>query len=151
MEKQLEILHHNRKIFNRFLKSFSLEQLNKIPKGFNNNIFWNVAHCLVTLQRLVYIRSGLPTGVPQKWFNAYKKGTAPNGKITETDVEELIVLFHTTFDQLVSDCSKGVFKTYEPYTTSTNMELSSVEDALTFSLFHEGIHVGSVLALAKHV
>ena len=113
MEKQLEILHHNRKIFNRFLKvSSGTTQQNS--KGFNNNIFWNVAHCLVTLQRLVYIRSGLPTGVPQKWFNAYKKGTAPNGKITETDVEELIVLFHTTFDQLVSDCSKGVSKPMSP-------------------------------------
>lgn len=151
MDKQLDILLHNRKIFNRFLKNFSLKQLNTVPAGFNNNIFWNVAHCLVTLQRLVYHYSGLPTGVPQKWFDAYNKGTAPGQAVNEADVAELIELFHTTYDKLVKDYHTGVFQSYDSYTTSTKMELTCVEDAITFSLFHEGIHVGSVLALAKHV
>lgn len=151
MEKKLDILLHNRKIFNRFLKNFTLEQLNTIPAGFNNNIFWNIAHCLVTLQRLVYHYSGLPTVVPQKWFDAYNKGTAPGPAITDTDVAELIELFHVTHEQLVKDYQAGIFKSYDAYTTSTKMELTSVEDAITFSLFHEGIHVGSILALAKQV
>jgi len=33
---------------------FSLEQLNKIPEGFNNNLIWNIAHCVVTQQLLCY-------------------------------------------------------------------------------------------------
>lgn len=151
MEKHLDILLHNRKIFNRFLKDFTLEQLNTVPKGFNNNIFWNIAHCLVTLQRLVYHYSGLPTGVPQQWFDRYNKGTAPQQDITAEEVTALIDLFHSTYVQLVKDYQSGVFQTYNNYTTSTKMELTCVADAITFSLFHEGIHIGSVLALAKHV
>ena len=151
MEKTLQILLHNRKIFNRFLKSFTLEQLSTVPEGFNNNIFWNIAHCMVTLQRLVYTYSGLPTGVTEVWFEKYNKGTAPQGAVTQEEVDALIALFHSTYDQLLKDYQNGVFQSYEAYTTSTKMELKNVEDAITFSLFHEGIHVGSVLALAKHV
>lgn len=151
MENSLVILRHNRAIFSRFLKHFSLAQLNTIPDGYNNSIFWNIAHCLVTLQRLVYGLSGLPLGIDAKWIASYNKGTKPTRDVTKEEVEELLRLFESTFIQLTKDVEDGVFKDFQPYTTSTKMELKSVEDALRFSLFHEGIHVGSVLALAKLV
>ena len=50
MKTQLAIQLHNRKIFHHYLKHFSLEQLNAIPEGFNNNILWNIAHTMVTHQ-----------------------------------------------------------------------------------------------------
>jgi len=43
------------------IEDFSLEELNKIPEGFNNNIIWNIAHVIATQQALVYGLSGLPT------------------------------------------------------------------------------------------
>jgi len=151
LERTVEILGHNRVLFRRYLTHFSIDQLNTIPAGFNNNIFWNIAHCLVTLQRLVYHYSGLPMGIPEKWMQQYNKGTAPQNPVTDADVQELLVLFDSTYLQLCEDLKKGKFKDYQVYTTSTKMKLKNVEDALTFSLFHEGIHVGSVLALAKKV
>ena len=151
LENSLKILRHNRAIFSRFLSHFSLEQLNTIPEGYNNTIFWNIAHCLVTLQRLVYGLSGLPLGIDAKWIESYNKGTKPTRDVTKEEVEELLQLFETTITQLTKDVEEGVFKDYQAYTTSTKMELKSVEDALRFSLFHEGIHVGSILALAKLV
>ena len=59
MKTQLAIQLHNRKIFHHYLKHFSLEQLNAVPEGFNNNILWNIAHTMVTHQLLMYKRSGL--------------------------------------------------------------------------------------------
>ena len=53
MKEHLSILAHNRVLYARFLKSFSLEQLNTVPKGFNNNIIWNVIHALVTQQSIM--------------------------------------------------------------------------------------------------
>jgi hypothetical protein len=32
----------------------TLEQLNKIPEGYNNNLIWNIAHVVVVQQMLVY-------------------------------------------------------------------------------------------------
>ncbi|MGB0255771.1 MAG: DinB family protein [Flavobacteriaceae bacterium] len=151
MEKSLEILSHNRQMFKDFLTRFTLNELNTVPKGFNNNIFWNIAHCMVSFQRLVYHYSGLPMGIPEKWMRQYNKGTAPTVPITQKDVDELIALFDTNYTQLLEDLDKGIFNDYTPYTTSTKMELKSVEDAIMFCLVHEGLHVGSVLALAKQV
>jgi len=53
MKEHLSILAHNRALYARFLKSFSLEQLNTVPEGFNNNIIWNVTHALVTQQSIM--------------------------------------------------------------------------------------------------
>ena len=44
MQTQLAIQLHSRKIFHYYLKQFTLDQLNTIPEGFNNNILWNIAH-----------------------------------------------------------------------------------------------------------
>ena len=151
MEKSLTALSHNRQIFKDFLTRFTLKELNTVPKGFNNNIFWNIAHCMVSFQRLVYHYSSLPMGIPEKWMLQYNKGTAPTVPITQKDVDELIALFDTNYTQLLEDLDKGIFKNYDAYTTSTKMELKSIEDAIIFCLVHEGLHVGSVLALAKQV
>ncbi len=90
-------------------------------------------------------------GDSEKWIQQYNKGSAPQNPVTDAHVQELLALFDLTYFQLCEDLKKGKFKDYQVYTTSTKMKLKNVEDALTFSLFHEGIHVGSVLALAKKV
>jgi hypothetical protein len=35
-----------REIFLKILDNHSLEQLNKIPAGYSNNLIWNIAHCI---------------------------------------------------------------------------------------------------------
>ena len=60
METSLRIFENNRNVYLRFLESFSLEQLNKIPQGFSNNIIWNIGHIEVTQQILIYKLSSLP-------------------------------------------------------------------------------------------
>jgi hypothetical protein len=47
-------------MFSILIQGYTLEQLNKVPRGFNNNIIWNIAHVIVTQQILVYKLSGLP-------------------------------------------------------------------------------------------
>ncbi len=60
MDWAFDITVKNRQIMASFLDSFSLEELNKVPKEFNNNIIWNIAHLVVTQQLLTYNLSGLP-------------------------------------------------------------------------------------------
>ena len=151
MKEHLSILAHNRVLYARFLKSFSLEQLNTVPKGFNNNIIWNVTHALVTQQSIMYTLSGLKPVVPQSWIDGYRKGTKPEGDVSQEFVGAIDAALMSTMEQLKKDIEAGVFENYHPYTTSTKMELNSFATAFTFVLFHDGVHIGSVLALAKLV
>ena len=151
MKEHLSIFAHNRTIYSRFLNNFSLQQLNTVPEGFNNNIIWNVAHALATQQSIMYTLSGLKPVVPQSWVDGYRKGTKPEGGVTQEFVDAIDDALMSTMEQLKKDIEAGVFENYQPYTTSTKMELNSFATAFPFVLFHDGLHIGSVLALAKLV
>ena len=47
------------------------------------------------------------------------------------------------------DYQNKIFEEYEEYTTSVKVTLSSVEDAIQFNNYHEGIHLGVVLSQLK--
>ena len=149
MEKQFNIALQNRKILRSILKKTSKEMLIKIPQGYRNNLWWNIAHIVATQQILLYRFSGLPTRVDENWVDQYKKGTAPGGEVKEDDIELLSLNLINTVEWAEEDYNKNLFKEYEEYTTSVKVTLSSVEDAINFNNYHEGIHLGVVLSQMK--
>jgi len=151
MEKQFEILKANRLIILKIIENLSLEQLNKIPDGFNNSIAWNVAHLPVIHQLLCYKLSGLKMTVSKEMVEKYQKGTAPNTNMTQEELEEVKKSYLSQVDKFVDDYKNNLFKTYNAYPTSANVTLFNISDAIEFNNFHEGIHLGSILALKKLV
>lgn len=149
MNWAFDITLQNRKLMALFLDSFSIDQLNKIPNGFNNNIFWNIAHLIATQQQLVYGLSGLPMHVSDSFVAKYKKGSKPEENAIKDEVQKVKELLFSTLKKTEEDYRKGIFKNYNPYTTSTDSTLKSVEEAIEFNNFHEGIHLGYILALKK--
>ncbi len=77
----------------------------------------------------------------------YKKGTATVYKATEKEMANVKSLLFSTLDQTRIDYDNGYFKNYTPYTTSLKITLSSIEEAISFNMFHEGIHLGYILAM----
>ena len=149
MDKIIDITLKNRAILKSFLDDFSLESLNKIPKGFSNNIIWNIAHVVVTQQLLVYNLSGLPMIPSEDMIVRFRKGTKPERDLTQGEVDELKRLLFTTIEKTRIDYHKGIFKDFQEYTTSVKITLANVEDDMRFNNFHEGIHLGYILALRK--
>lgn len=149
MQYVFDITLKNRKILRALMEKFSLEELNKVPSGFSNNLIWNIAHVIVTQQLLVYNLSGLPMLTDGAMVAKYRKGTKVEEDVSQEDVDEIKKLLFSTIEQMKSDYEKGVFKSYSPYTTSTNSTMTCVEDAIKFNNFHEGIHLGYILALKK--
>ncbi|MFI8377643.1 DinB family protein [Leeuwenhoekiella sp. NPDC079379] len=146
-EYTLDISRKNRQIFKGFLETISLENLNKIPAGFNNNIIWNIAHVIATQQVLVYLLSGIKPRVSSDFIDMYRKGTKPERDVSQEELVEICELLSTTIDHTATDYAAGIFKEFNVYTVSTGSTLNNVDDALAFNNFHEGIHLGSVLAL----
>lgn len=151
MENLFTIIRQNRKGLYHFLKNTTKEELFKIPKGFNNNIWWNIAHVVVTEQKLVYGLSGLPLNISQELVEKYQKGTAPNGVPSIEEQENIKSLLFGLPEKTEEDYKIGLFNEFKPYMTTPKVELKSVEDAIAFNTFHEGIHLGSIFALARAV
>ena len=149
MEFNFDTTLKNRMLLLQFLDALSLDQLNKVPKGFNNNIFWNIKHVVVTQQMLIYGLSNLPLLVSSEDVQLYRKGTKAEADVSEEEVEKLKKELFTTLEQTKLDYKAGLFKTYTEYTVTTKSTLTCVEDAISFNNFHEGIHLGYVLALKR--
>ncbi|MGC6437472.1 MAG: DinB family protein [Flavobacteriaceae bacterium] len=147
MEWSFDITKKNRAIFSNFLSVFSLEQLNTVPKGFKNSIYWNIAHVVVTQQLLVYHLSQLPMLVSDQFVEKFRKGTQTEFDATKENVDQLKKLLFSTLEQTKLDFDNGLFKSYQPYTVSTKSTLKTVEEAIEFNNFHEGIHLGYILAM----
>lgn len=151
MQRTFEITRTSRKIVSQFLDSYPLEQLNKIPEGFKNNLIWNIAHIVVTQQLLVYKFSGLPMLVSDELAQKYMKGTKPELDVTQAEVDEIKSLLFSTIEKTKEDYEKGIFKNFQEYPTSTGFVLKNVEDAIAFNNFHEGLHVGILMSLKKFI
>ena len=113
----------NRNILYKFLTETPREQLFKIPEGFNNNIWWNIAHVVVTQQLLVYKLSNLQMRVDDDMVEAYKKGTFPKGEVSDEEIKKVAALLLSTVEWLKEDYENGLFKEFNSYTTSVNVTL----------------------------
>lgn len=149
METAFDITLQNRKILYKFLKETSREQLLQIPVGYRNNIWWNIAHVVVTQQLLVYKLSGQEMRVDNALVEKFKKGTVPDGTATDVEINEIAGLLLDTVKWVEEDYRNGLFNEYNEYTTSVNIVLRNAEDAILFNAYHEGIHLGAILALQK--
>jgi hypothetical protein len=150
MEYLFTILFQNRKFLYSILRKTPGELLFEIPEGFRNHIFWNIAHVVVTQQLITYGLSNLPLQLGAEWVAKYRKGTIPGmEKASEEEISELQKLLFSTLEQTQLDYNEGRFKEYESYTTSANLTLNSVEEALAFNVYHEGLHLGAILSLQK--
>ena len=152
MDFIFEVLPNIRQNFKSVLENNSLEDLNKIPKGFNNNIIWNIGHVVVSQQILVYKLSGLPLMVSDELVEKYRKGSKPEAPVTLSEVEEIKGLLFSPIQKTKEDYFNEVFKDYQEYmVVTTGNTLKNVEDALQFTMFHEGVHQGYVLALLRAI
>lgn len=149
MDWALDITIKNRTLLKSYIENHTLEELNTVPKGFSNNIIWNIAHTIVTQQLLTYKLSGLPMVVSDEMVAAYQKGSKVERDVTQAEVDAIKALLFWPIEKTKEDYNNKIFKTYTAYTTSTNSTMTKVEDAIAFNNFHEGIHLGYILALRK--
>ena len=151
MEQLFTITRQNRKILYNYLNQTPTELLHKVPTRFNNTIWWNIAHVVVTQQKLVYGLSGLPLNISEGLVNTYQKGTFPNGKPTTEEMATIKELLFRLPEKTKEDYENGLFQNFKSYMTSPQVALNSVEDAIAFNVFHEGLHLGSIMALSRAV
>ena len=151
METTFKIWETNRQLYLKFLNSYTLEQLNKIPDGFSNNLIWNIGHIIVSQQGLVYRLSGLPTYIEDSLVETYKNGSKPTGMTTAKEVAQLKDLLISLIEKTKLDYTDGKFTTYNEYNTATGFNLKSTNEALEFNNYHEALHLGFMMNIRKFI
>lgn len=145
----LKNLRFIRKAFVNTINVLSDEQLNTIPEGFKNNIIWNLAHSICSTQSMCYGPSGNDIGIAKDLLAKYKNGTQPEASVSSEEINYWKELAKSSIAKMEDDLSNDVFNNYHAWDLSKNNRVESVQDALSFSYFHEGIHLGYVMAMKK--
>ena len=149
MKNNFNILKITRNNILTAIKNLSVEQLNRIPEGYKNNIIWNVAHNIVTQQLLIYKLSGVLPKISEEMIAMYRKGGKPSRLLNQSEIDKIKSLLIQTADWLEEDYANGMFKSFQVYPTSYNVILNSTEDAIFFNNVHEALHFGYIMAMKK--
>jgi len=147
----LPIFERNRYYIDKVIGSVSNEQMLIMPAGFDNNIAWNLGHIIVAQQNLIYRQSGLETLTNQAHVQQFAPGTSPANWESPPDLSTLRALLTESTAKMATDVAAKRFRSYTHYTTSTGFELRNFADAFTFNLYHEGLHLGAIMALRNLV
>ncbi|WP_448698517.1 DinB family protein [Mucilaginibacter sp. AW1-3] len=152
MNKALETIRQTRKATLDYVKDLTIEQLNHIPDGFNNNIAWNLGHMVAAQQGVCYKRSGnTPMHITDEFFMRFKPESKPERFITQEEIDQIKTLMFSTIDQLEVDYQHQIFGTHTPWTTRYGVQIGNLDEAINFLPFHEGLHFGYIMALKRAV
>jgi hypothetical protein len=91
----------------------------------------------------------LPMHIPDSLFEKYQNGSRPDEKTTQAEVDEIKSLLVDLVEKTQADFEAGIFKTFHPYQTKTGFKLETLEEAIAFNNYHEGVHLGIMLQIKK--
>lgn len=151
MLKSIEIILKPRTSLLTIIKDLTTAQLNYVPQGFNNNIIWNLAHMISAQQGICYTRAGVPIITADKYYAPYRPETKPTSYVDAEDVATIKDLFLSTMEQLETDFLNNVFANYPAWSTRYGLEIDSIETAIAFLPYHDGMHYGYIWALKRVV
>jgi hypothetical protein len=144
MNQQIDTLKKVRVYLLNDIKELTTEQWNKIPAGFNNNIAWNFGHLIAVQQGICYKRANLTPHINNEFWEQFRSGSKPAGDLSADEIETLKSLLLSMIDQLDADYSNQIFGNYTAWTTRYGNEIASIDDAIQFLPFHDGLHSGVI-------
>ena len=133
------------------IKDLSNEQLNQVPTGFSNNIIWNLAHLVAVQQAVCYKRAGKDFKIEESYFDLFKPGTKPELIFDDAMIAKTKTIFIENIDFLQNDYNNKEFENYTTWTTRAGLEITNIDIAINFMMYHEGLHEGLIGSLKKFV
>lgn len=131
----------------------SNESSHHIPEGFNNNIKWNLGHIYVVQENFAFRHLQDKIDIPQNFIDYFGPGTKPeNWDEAVPDIDRLVQLLRNQVIRVEQTLENQLKESVEkPYVTSTGIELSTVEEFLSFCLYHEGMHFDAIKTIKRTI
>ncbi|WP_053364804.1 DinB family protein [Bacillus sp. FJAT-27245] len=150
MEKEHEVLFRQLSDYRNDIlgcvANVSEEAADIVPIGFNNNIRWNLGH--IYLDQLLWIKhlTKEPIEIPEGFNEWFGFGTSPaNWSSEPPSLEELKKLLFRQPEWIKETYGDRLNETFP----ETESGMHTIAQVLVRTIFHEGIHLGAILALKK--
>lgn len=133
------------------VRELTEQQLLSMPPGFRNNIKWHLGHIYVVHEKFAFDLTAEETHYPKHFIECFGTGSSPSDWKEDVlpTLEELTVLLKQQQLRIEQVLSINLDKPINTYTTSTGLTLSSVQELLSFCLYHEGMHFGTIKSLKR--
>jgi hypothetical protein len=121
------------------------------PKGFNNNIRWNLGHIAFIQEKLVFGLAGEPMQTPESYESFFGAGTKP-ADWTEAapSLEEIANVLkdqaHRIKELMPQQFDKQLIT---PFTNKAGINFTTVGETFLFSFYHEAMHVETIKQIGK--
>jgi uncharacterized damage-inducible protein DinB len=135
------------------VKELSEEETCTVPRGFNNNILWNLGHILLVHEKFAFALTNENMELPKHFAEMFAPGTKPENWGTEVpSLDEILLLLSKQIERIGQTLEHRLEEKLEkPYVTSSGLELSAVKECLSFCLYHEGMHFAAIKAIKQHL
>ncbi|QJD86135.1 DinB family protein [Cohnella herbarum] len=130
------------------MEGVSEEIADRIPEGFRNSIRWNLGHIYVVLERFAFLHANLPLLLPEGFKERFESGTSPltsQVSFPAPSLQQLETLLKDQQERIREALAPRIHEQISPpYTTSAGMTLGSIDQFLSFNLYHEGMHLNAI-------
>ncbi|MEN2466832.1 DinB family protein [Ornithinibacillus sp. FSL M8-0202] len=141
-------LHAYRKETLRLVEELTEEEANMIPEGFHNNIRWNLGHIYLDQYLWIYAltkETSEETNQLNQWFGF---GTNPNNFTEETpNLAELKERLTYQITDIKAKYEERLEEEFPP----TEMGMYTIEQVLTRTIYHEGLHTTAIQYLKRFI
>ncbi len=146
----IEMLRFVRGLTMKAFDGLDQRQLTTVPAGFNNNILWNAGHILYYTCAMTYGPAGQPIPLPAEYKDLFKANTSPADWKEAPDGAAVLRELGSIVDRIAADNADGKFGAFKGMTLGPR-SLGTIQEALVFHCFHEGLHLGRITSLKKLV
>ncbi len=150
----ISCMESTRRGFIDLLAGLNLEQINKVPEGFNNNIAWNFGHISVSALALAFKTSGVKPAIEIPYFKKYGKGTRPETNIDAEELQALKDYALNAIDLIKAGIANNEFTNTDiiPYTTATyGIPMTDIDEIIATIAMHDSLHYGIAKSISRIV
>ncbi|MBN9654288.1 DinB family protein [Halobacillus sp. GSS1] len=130
------------------LEGVTESQADEQPEGFKNTIRWNIGHIYVVQNSLLAKFGGKSVETPSRYIELFAPGTKPAD--WEGDIPSLDELKQELDEQPVK-LKEVLSGQLDDEAAQPFLSLPTVGEILNFTIYHEGVHTGTVKALKEKV
>ncbi|OZM57406.1 hypothetical protein CIB95_08070 [Lottiidibacillus patelloidae] len=144
-------LHFARSLTLKAIKTIPTDLLDEVPNGSTNNLRWQFGHIFTAQSLLVNRFVGIPLQLQDEYISYFAPKTSPdNWKEVPPTIKEITIHLSkqpSEIEQLLT--GKLEEKLKKPFLTGTHGEFTTVQEILTFAIYHEGHHLGAINVLKR--